>query len=133
MLCSQAALCPSTGNFEMSVFQMLSAGNMGQLGAPGTFVPPVATVTLAFARAGSALAAFAAPGRAGTGRTVGRAAAGAAAPASALAPAGAMAAVLHAARNASGTATASRAGRPRSGLVKAPSFHRGITSDRCAG
>jgi hypothetical protein len=89
MLRSQAAPCWFTGSFEMSVFQMLSAGNMGQLGAPGTFVPPVATVTLA----------------------------------AGVMAAGAMAAVPHAARNASGTAMASRAGRPRSGLVKARSFH----------
>jgi len=39
MLRSQAALCAATGSFEMSVFQMLSAGNIGQFGAPGTVVP----------------------------------------------------------------------------------------------
>src|SRR5438309_11114568 len=39
MLRSQAALCESAGSLEMSVFQMLFAGNTGQLGAPGTVVP----------------------------------------------------------------------------------------------
>jgi hypothetical protein len=39
MLRNQAALCRSTGSLEMSVFQMLSAGNIGQSGAPGTTVP----------------------------------------------------------------------------------------------
>ena len=39
MLRSQAALCASAGSLEMSVFQTLFAGNMGQLGAPGTVVP----------------------------------------------------------------------------------------------
>ena len=36
----QAALCGFTGSLEMSVFQMLLAGNIGQFGAPGTVVPP---------------------------------------------------------------------------------------------
>ena len=40
MLRSQAALCGSTGSLEMSVFQTLFAGNIGQFGAPGTAVPP---------------------------------------------------------------------------------------------
>jgi hypothetical protein len=39
MLFSQAALRGWTGSFEMSVFQTLSAGNIGQPGAPGTVVP----------------------------------------------------------------------------------------------
>ena len=38
-----AALCGSTGRPEMSVFQTSSAGNMGQLGAPGTGEPADAT------------------------------------------------------------------------------------------
>ena len=38
MLRIQAALWLSTGSLEMSVFQMLSAGNIGQSGAPGTRV-----------------------------------------------------------------------------------------------
>src|SRR5579863_1893197 len=42
MLRSQAALWASTGSREMSVFQMLLAGNIGQFGAPGTVVPPAA-------------------------------------------------------------------------------------------
>src|SRR5215472_17352690 len=42
ILRSQAALCGSTGSLEMSVFQMLSAGNMGQFGASGTDVPGTA-------------------------------------------------------------------------------------------
>src|SRR5580700_11437743 len=42
MLRSQAALWASTGNWDMSVFQMLLAGNIGQSGAPGTVVPPAA-------------------------------------------------------------------------------------------
>src|SRR5580693_9324543 len=39
MLDSQAALWASTGRPEMSVFHTLSAGNIGQAGAPGTGVP----------------------------------------------------------------------------------------------
>ena len=39
MLASHAALCASTGSDEMSVFQTLSAGNIGQLEAPGSGVP----------------------------------------------------------------------------------------------
>src|SRR5215831_2417767 len=39
MLRSQAALWAFTGNWEMSVFQTLLAGNIGQFGAPGTVVP----------------------------------------------------------------------------------------------
>jgi hypothetical protein len=39
MLRSHAALCTATGSFDMSVFQMLLAGNIGQFGAPGTVVP----------------------------------------------------------------------------------------------
>src|SRR5215469_4933049 len=42
MLRIQAALCAFTGILEMSVFQMLLAGNIGQFGAPGTVVPPSA-------------------------------------------------------------------------------------------
>ena len=45
MLRSQAALCGSTGSLEMSVFQMLSAGNIGQSGAPGTTVPSLTRAT----------------------------------------------------------------------------------------
>jgi hypothetical protein len=44
MLASHAALLGLTGRPEMSVFQTLSAGNMGQLGAPGTGVPADAVV-----------------------------------------------------------------------------------------
>src|SRR5258708_10067191 len=36
---SQAALCGATGRPEMSVFHTLSAGNIEQLGAPGTGDP----------------------------------------------------------------------------------------------
>jgi hypothetical protein len=43
MLASQAALCLFTGSLEMLVFQMLSAGNMGQWGAPGTGVVSAGT------------------------------------------------------------------------------------------
>src|ERR1039458_9186497 len=43
MLASHSALCGSTGKFAMGVFQTLSAGNMGQLGAPGRGVPADAT------------------------------------------------------------------------------------------
>ncbi|HEY7323337.1 MAG TPA: hypothetical protein VH520_00820 [Streptosporangiaceae bacterium] len=39
MLAIQDALCESTGSPEMLVFQTLSAGNIGQPGAPGTVVP----------------------------------------------------------------------------------------------
>jgi hypothetical protein len=42
MLASQAALYGSTGSPEMLVFQTLSAGNIGQFGAPGTGVPAAA-------------------------------------------------------------------------------------------
>src|SRR5215469_10771053 len=38
MLRIQAALCRSTGSLDMSVFQILLAGNIGQPGAPGTVV-----------------------------------------------------------------------------------------------
>ena len=44
MLRSQAALRGFTGSFEMSVFQTLSAGNIGQPGAPRTVVPAPAAV-----------------------------------------------------------------------------------------
>ena len=39
MLASHSALWGSTGKPAMGVFQTLSAGNTGQLGAPGTGVP----------------------------------------------------------------------------------------------
>ena len=42
MLCIQAALCESTGSSETLVFHTLSAGNIGQLGAPSTVVPVTA-------------------------------------------------------------------------------------------
>src|SRR5438270_12190990 len=42
MLCIQAVLREFTGSREMSVFHTLLAGNIGQFGAPGTVVPPVA-------------------------------------------------------------------------------------------
>ena len=42
MLCIQAELRGSTGSFEMLVFHTLSAGNIGQLGAPSTAVPVTA-------------------------------------------------------------------------------------------
>ena len=44
MLASHAALCGSTGRLAIGVFQTLSAGNIGQLGAPGTGVPADADV-----------------------------------------------------------------------------------------
>src|SRR5215471_7471922 len=40
MLRIHAALWAFTGNWEMSVFHTLLAGNIGQFGAPGTVVPP---------------------------------------------------------------------------------------------
>ncbi len=43
MLASHCALIGLTGRFVMGVFQTLSAGNIGQLGAPGTGVPAEAT------------------------------------------------------------------------------------------
>ena len=43
MLANQAALFGLTGNSAIGVFQTLSAGNIGQLGAPGTGVPAEAT------------------------------------------------------------------------------------------
>ena len=39
MLASRSRACGSTGRFAMGGLQTLSAGNMGQLGAPGTGVP----------------------------------------------------------------------------------------------
>jgi hypothetical protein len=39
MLAIHAALWGSTGSWEMLVFHTLSAGNIGQLGAPGNGVP----------------------------------------------------------------------------------------------
>jgi hypothetical protein len=42
MLCIQAALFETTGSSEMLVFHTLSAGNIGQLGAPSTVVPVTA-------------------------------------------------------------------------------------------
>jgi hypothetical protein len=42
MLCIQAALWESTGSLEIVVFHTLSAGNIGQPGAPGTVVPVTA-------------------------------------------------------------------------------------------
>jgi hypothetical protein len=44
MLASQFALCGFTGRLAMGVFQTLSAGNMGQFGAPGSGVPAKAVV-----------------------------------------------------------------------------------------
>jgi hypothetical protein len=38
MLRIHAALCESTGSLEILVFHTLSAGNIGQFGAPGTVV-----------------------------------------------------------------------------------------------
>ena len=43
MLASHSALWGSTGRSAMGVFQTLSAGKMGQLGAPGSGVPAEAT------------------------------------------------------------------------------------------
>ena len=43
MAASHCALCGSTGRLAMGVFQTLSAGNIGQLGAPGNGVPADAT------------------------------------------------------------------------------------------
>src|ERR1700722_12136541 len=44
MLASQAARCGLTGNPARGVFQTLSAGNIGQPGAPGTGEPADAVV-----------------------------------------------------------------------------------------
>lgn len=44
MLANQLALCGFTGRLAMGVFQTLSAGNMGQFGAPGSGVPAKAVV-----------------------------------------------------------------------------------------
>src|ERR1700677_4206332 len=44
MLAIQAALWGFRGRLAMGVFQTLSAGNMGQFGAPGTGVPAEAVV-----------------------------------------------------------------------------------------
>jgi hypothetical protein len=42
MLAIHSALWGSTGSWEMFVFHTLSAGNIGQLGAPGSGVPAAA-------------------------------------------------------------------------------------------
>src|SRR6202035_3191134 len=51
MLASHWGLCTWTGSDEMSVFQMLSDGNIGHAPAPGTGVParagPASTPTVA--------------------------------------------------------------------------------------
>jgi len=47
MLESHAALWESTGRPEMSVFQTLSEGYIGQLGAPGRGVPAAAGLAAA--------------------------------------------------------------------------------------
>ena len=39
MLATHVGLCGFTGRFAMGVFQTLSAGKTGQLGAPGKGVP----------------------------------------------------------------------------------------------
>src|ERR1700734_3652793 len=44
MLASQAPLCGFTGRLAMGVFHTLSAGNIGQFGAPGNGVPAEAGV-----------------------------------------------------------------------------------------
>src|ERR1039458_4549566 len=49
MLASHAALCGLTGKFAMGVFQTLSVGKMGQLGAPGTGVLADATFAVPIA------------------------------------------------------------------------------------
>ena len=43
MAASHCELCGSTGRFATGVFQTLSAGKIGQLGAPGDGVPADAT------------------------------------------------------------------------------------------
>src|SRR5215469_15236285 len=47
MLASHAALCWLTGNSEILVFHTLSAGNMGQFGAPGTALAVTGAVAVA--------------------------------------------------------------------------------------
>src|SRR6266581_3746954 len=109
MLRSQAALCESTGSREMSVFHTLLAGNIGQPGAPGTVVPPVAGAAVRggsrddLSRPAPAAATWFSP----ASRTT---------PGAAPLPAAGTAAVPHAARNTSGAAIArTRAGVVRSG------------------
>jgi hypothetical protein len=64
MLASQAALREFTGSLEMSVFQTLLAGNIGQLGAPGTVVPVAAFAAGADVAAGREVVAAARAGSA---------------------------------------------------------------------
>src|SRR5215471_18222951 len=108
MLRIQAALWAFTGNWEMSVFHTLLAGNIGQFGAPGTVVPPppgmaARPVPVLATGAWASLAARTVPGEAP--KPCRR-------PVPVPAPA-AGAAVLQAARNAS----AARVVRIRTGVV----------------
>src|SRR5580700_3772017 len=111
MLRIQAALWAFTGSREMSVFQMLLAGNIGQFGAPGTVVPPPAGLAgrgWMAARPVPVPAPGASPSLAAS-----------TAPWGAPEPCGGPDAVLtaavpHAARKASGAASASR----RAGVVR---------------
>src|SRR6266516_4788337 len=110
MLFSQAALRGFTGSFEMSVFQTLSAGNIGQPGAPGTVVPAASTAACACVP-GLALAGRAARLRAARGAALACRGVAACACATGLALVGWPAAagatvVLQAASSASGSAAA---------------------------
>jgi hypothetical protein len=58
MLFIQAALREFTGSLEMLVFQMLSAGNIGQPGAPGTVVLASAALAAVLLAAALLAAAF---------------------------------------------------------------------------
>jgi hypothetical protein len=109
MLRIQAALREFTGSLEISVFQTLSAGNIGQRAAPGTVVPPPAgrlpdvlpagpvlagAVLAGSVLAGSVLAGAALAGSALAGVTPDAAAAAGAALAAAATPASAGPAAL---------------------------------------
>ena len=70
MLASQAALCSSTGSLEILVFHTLSAGNIGQFGAPGTAVAATGVAVTGAAVAGFAVTGVAVTGAAVTGVAV---------------------------------------------------------------
>jgi hypothetical protein len=59
MLASHAALCELTGSWEILVFHTLSAGNIGQFGAPGTVVAVTGAAVVADVAAATGTAAVA--------------------------------------------------------------------------
>src|SRR5690348_8435531 len=120
MLRIQAELSAFTGNWEMSVFQTLLAGNIGQFGAPGTVVPP--PLGLVACAGGMAARPLPVPATGAWSSLAARTVPGEApepcrGPVPVPVPAAGTAAVPQAARNASAASVArNRAGVVRSGL-----------------